>query len=342
MSMAQTDKDLDFSPKASGVGAAAVPRYILYGDAGSRADWFVNLERLERRGRERGWVIAPHTHPRFTQIMILARGGGEISIEGDTCAFARGSVVIVPPFRIHALRYTEETGGWVLTIDRMYLSDLLVRAPALAPVLGHPTVFEIAEGALASLEEELGKLARELEEGRVGAAIAAETHLMALLLLLLRNWPPGLDERGASGLRRALVLRYEALLDARYREQPPLTQIADALGVSVSQLRSACRAVTGLPPIALMHDRILSEAKRCLAYTGMSVAEIAQWLGFSEASYFSRFFTRLALKNPTMFRREQAFDGGGSTPSRDAAGRGLDTSATQRPIATGGPPSPPR
>lgn len=305
---------MDFSHQApaqiGSVSAAEVPRYILYGDASARPDWFVNVELLDQRCRERGWMIAPHTHPRFMQIIICEIGGGDMSIEGATIPFGPASILVIPPHRIHGFHYADATVGWVLTIENNYLADLLVRAPALKTVLEIPGVFDVDPAIIPAIGEQVAGLAEELGEMRAGNAIGAEIRLLSVLLLLLRNWPQADQQRKTSADSRSdLVGRYKELVERRYREQPALPAVADELGVSVSQLRLACKTIAGISPLEMMHDRILAEAKRCLIYTTMSVTEIADWVGFADGAYFSRFFRKASGQAPTDYRRRQDFSG---------------------------------
>ncbi|PDH68650.1 MAG: hypothetical protein CNE89_03215 [Sphingomonadaceae bacterium MED-G03] len=306
--MAVTENHLDFSPKMPGgnsVSAAAVPRYILYGDARDRSDWFVNVEPLDKRCRERGWIIKPHTHPRMTQIVYCQQGQGHMMIDGDNQAFAPGCVMVVPPHRIHGFHYAGAAQGWVITIETHYLDDLLIRAPELRHVLESGGVFPLAARCDAQVEPAMAALTEELQAGRRGGALGAEIQLMSVLLLFLRHWP--VQDRPDAVLtgRAELVRRFRLLVEAQYRRQPRVSDLAAQLCVSVSQLRLACKSVTGMSPIELLHDHLLAEAKRCLAYTPMSVSEIAHRLGFSDAAYFSRFFAKLASMPPTAFRRQQ-------------------------------------
>ena len=90
----------------------------------------------------------------------------------------------------------------------------------------------------------------------------------------------------------ALVVRYRDLIEQHYREERRLEFYADRLAVTPARLNAACRARLGTTASGLLHDRILTEAKRCLIYTGMSVAEVGYALGFDDPAYFSRFFSK--------------------------------------------------
>jgi AraC family transcriptional regulator, transcriptional activator of pobA len=302
--MAETENHLDFSLRLpSSDGIAAVPRYILYGDASDRPDWFVNIEPLDKRCRERGWVIKPHTHPRMTQIVFCREGSGHMTIDGDSVPFAPGCVMVVPPHRIHGFDYATAANGWVITIETHYLDDLLIRAPDLRRVLQSAGVFALADIGDKGVNAAMERLADELQAGQKGGAVGAEIQLMSVLLLFLRLWPVVERAEPMLSSRADLVRRFRAIVEQSYRQQPPLPDMAAQLGVSVSQLRLACKSVTGIAPIEIVHDHLLAEAKRCLAYTPMSVSEIADRLGFSDAAYFSRFFTKRASMPPTAFRK---------------------------------------
>ncbi|MEG3166244.1 helix-turn-helix domain-containing protein [Sphingomonas sp. PB2P19] len=302
--MAKPENRMDFSPKpaAGSVTATTTPNYVLYGDTGTPPDWFVNLEPLEQRSSERGWIIAPHTHPRFTQVILCRDGGGEMTIDGERRAFGPASVMVVPPFRIHGFDYAEATSGWVLTIENNYLAGLLVRAPALEVVLRDPGVFGLDPAILPACEAELDGLAAELESRAISSAIGAEIRLLSILLLLLRHWPAKAPSPAVHGGRAETVRRFKDIVEHRFRKHPALPEIARELGVSVSQLRLACNSVAGMSPMALLHDRVVAEAKRCLAYSNMSIAEIADWLGFTDTAYFSRFFAKATSQTASCYR----------------------------------------
>lgn len=286
---------------AGSLSGGAVPRYSLYGDATSRRGWTLNIEPLDRRARDRDWTILPHVHSTFTQLVFVAKGGGTMSIDGEECPFEAPCVLVVPTFHVHGFGYRDPSDGIVLTMEDSYLAEVLVRAGELTAMLRSGGAFALSAPAWRRIAAGLKNLTAELALARAGQAIAAEIQVLQLLLSLLRDRPPecrpGAPERGE------VVERFLSLVERRFRDRPSVAELASEIAMTHAQLRKACRASTGMLPLSILHDRVLAEAKRCLAYTSMSIAEIAYSMGYDDVAYFTRFFTKKIGISPSAFRR---------------------------------------
>jgi AraC family transcriptional activator of pobA len=53
----------------------------------------------------------------------------------------------------------------------------------------------------------------------------------------------------------------------------------------------------------VLHQRLMLEARRNLQYTTMTVTQLSDYLGFSDATYFP-FFRRYSGVSPKTFRNE--------------------------------------
>lgn len=104
------------------------------------------------------------------------------------------------------------------------------------------------------------------------------------------------------GLPDTLAQRYRGLLEQHFRSHEPLSYYSGALGVSPDHLSRICKKVTGQSALDLLHDRLMLEARRLLAYTPMSIAEVALQLGYEDPAYFSKFFTRHIGDTPSAYR----------------------------------------
>ena len=98
------------------------------------------------------------------------------------------------------------------------------------------------------------------------------------------------------------VMRFRELVEKHYRNHPPLDFYARKLGVTTARLNACCRVTTGKSSLALINDRLLTEAKRNLVYSDMTINEIGAGLGYTDPGYFNRFFSRNVGLSPGRFR----------------------------------------
>lgn len=127
-------------------------------------------------------------------------------------------------------------------------------------------------------------------------------HLSAILLRLSRIEPEGGPEVAARD--SAILARFRQEIDLRYAQTRQVEDYARLLGCSVRTLTRASLAATGRTAKQLVDERVALEAKRMLAESDLSVAEVGHRLGFSEPTNFGRFFTRIVGIPPGQFRTQ--------------------------------------
>ncbi len=283
-----------------------VPRYLLYGDTKASAeDWFANVEPLGERCRLSGWRIAPHSHPDFGQLVYVRSGRGVMAVDDKAIAFESPCVITVPVNSVHGFSYDQDTDGWVVTIADYYLRHFNSRLPPFAGLWSAPGVVALPRESedLDDLQAAIVKLERELAERDTSYMIGAEVQLMSILLVLLRRREtPQAGLEGGAPSQSRLVDDYRALIERYYQHGWKIARFAAALGVSLAQLRAACDAVAGMGPLKILQARILSEAKRSLIFSDMTIEQLAYGLGFSDPAYFARFFRKEAGEPPAAFR----------------------------------------
>ncbi|MCK8494665.1 helix-turn-helix transcriptional regulator [Spirosoma sp. RP8] len=101
---------------------------------------------------------------------------------------------------------------------------------------------------------------------------------------------------------KLLLKKYQAAIEEHFRELHQVSDYAALLHVSAGYLSEVMKAQSGQPAISHIHERLVLEARRMLFHTQHSLKEIAFDLGFSDASYFSRFFKRETDLTPAEYR----------------------------------------
>ena len=167
------------------------------------------------------------------------------------------------------------------------------------PHNGHELRLTTADEAF--VDDLLAKL--EVEHQRPGAwqhqmLGAGLAMLLTYLSRLYTEQFPG----GELSADQRLLRAYQASIEAHFRELHEVSAYAALLHISAGHLSEVVKAQSGKSAIKHLHERLVLEAKRLLFYTPQSLKELAYDLGFSEASYFNRFFKRETGLTPTEYR----------------------------------------
>ena len=95
------------------------------------------------------------------------------------------------------------------------------------------------------------------------------------------------------------------LVDTHFKEKKQVQDYAELLFRSPKTI-SNLFSEYGLPsPLKVIHDRVVSEAKRLLLYTNKSAKEIGIILGFEDIATFSRFFKKMAKESISEYRKKE-------------------------------------
>ena len=92
-------------------------------------------------------------------------------------------------------------------------------------------------------------------------------------------------------------------MSENYQGNPTVGEAAEAMAVSRSTITHSLREDTGKTFSQHLASVRIREAKRLLAYTDLSLSEIASRCGFSDQSYFTKVFRREINLTPGQFRR---------------------------------------
>ncbi|SEK61813.1 AraC family transcriptional regulator, transcriptional activator of pobA [Roseateles sp. YR242] len=283
---------------------ATVPKVRLYVERPEQQDkWFVNVGHVTDRGR---WRTEPHAHPGYGQIIFIRIGRGLMNLEGRSVPFEGPCALLLPTDCVHGLDYDSDVDKWVITVEVSYLSQVNAKLPEFTQLWNFPRIIAMdQEAEAAEMQALIAKLDHEAKTRGVGHVVATEAVLTELLLALVRGTGAELveaDTEGATRTATRLAERFRDLIDQHYRENLRLQHYASVMAVSENQLRAACVAATGLSPNKLIHARIITEAKRSLIFSDMTIEQIAYWLGFSDTAYFTRFFRKEVGQSPSQFR----------------------------------------
>ena len=298
---------------ANHTGNAALPTYALYGEQRRRqATEALHVERIAERSQRHDWEIQPHRHESLFQILHIQQGSAQAALDGASPALQGPCVLLVPALVPHGFVFAPQVEGTVITVLEPHLQRLLHNAPPLAARLMRPQWrhWPAGDAGAAAVSAAVAQLQASYADSGAWRDLALDAALLQLAVALGRQLPDEGRPPAATpvGGARALghVRRFQALVEAQFRSQPTLARLARELGITPTQLNRVCHQVLGHAALAVLHGRLVLEAQRDLAYTALSIKQIAGGLGFADAGYFTRFFQRQTGHTPSAWRDRRA------------------------------------
>jgi AraC family transcriptional regulator, transcriptional activator of pobA len=290
--------------------ANALPLFHLYGDPpDDQAFDFIHVETIASRSSIHDWTIRAHRHRNLFQILLIERGGGEMTFDAAKFAFTAPAAILVPAAIAHGFRFEPNvTDGWVLTFTEDAAGALADReAVARLRALSAQPIIPLGE---ETERARLSALCTELYEEH---SLAREGYRMALrgLLVLVAI---GVARLAASRARTGsvtlqpadcTVAQLRALVDEHFRKERMLSFYAEQLDMTVDRLNDHVKRSTGVTAGHLIRQRVLTEAKRQLVFTTQPIHDIAEELAFADPSHFARFFRKQTGTTPHAFRDQR-------------------------------------
>jgi AraC-like DNA-binding protein len=248
--------------------------------------------------------------PTFHALMLTTAGHGTVEVDFVSQGCRPGTLLWVRPGQ--ALRIVANgLAAAVVTFDQRLAGEhwpAQPDAPARWQLEGEDEDAVISEFAQLGVDCERhhsGPLAADLLRHQL-------TVLLLRIALLTRATAP-------VGAEARTFARFRSRLEAGHGQSRRVEDYAEEMGCSVRTLTRASLAITGRTAKQVVDDRVALEARRLLACTTLSVAEVGRLLGFPEPTNFGRFFHREAGVSPGQFRSDISRNGRGPIPQQRRA-----------------------
>lgn len=237
---------------------------------------------------------------------LVERGCCRFGLDFEEHVLSEGEILCVRPGQMHRLVESVQVKASVLFVDAAFVDDADRRTFAEfafrpRPLRPDGALREELSALFDMIDRWLGILSGRSDTGEPGRIVQRLANVAAGMVAdAVRQYLlPG------EGPRRAvdLTLAFRDLLDREHLLPGGPARYAAELHVSPGYLNEAVRSVTGESVGRCIRNELMLRAKRLLVHTSLDVRRIAFELGFEDAAYFSRLFTREAGISPSAFRR---------------------------------------
>jgi AraC family transcriptional activator of pobA len=283
------------------------PRYALYGEflEQARPD-YLHYETIRERSIKHNWSIRPHRHDNLYQVFHFATPGVHIRLGSETALTRQPVVLLVPPLVMHGFQFPPTIQGGVISIAVSHMNAIAAAYEIPHRLFASPLQLGPEDELFNSVTARFAQLAHDFANVHLYRNFVLENGFRAVVLGFARTFQDRLELANphlASGQERH-VRRFCATLEHNFRSQKTVRFYADNVGLSPVHLTRLTRAILGMSPLEAVAARRLIEAKRLLRFTQYAVHEVAHQLGFSDVSYFSRFFKKQTGQSPQRYRKQ--------------------------------------
>lgn len=246
-----------------------------------------------------------HRHS-FYEILHIEQGKGMHIIDFKPYSVEPASLYFLSPGQVHFWELSGPLQGSAIMFTEEFLlsssseQSLINELAFFHNVFGSPHLI-LSRDQDESIHEIIRHMQKEYLSNEYGRVSVLQSCLRILLIRIQRMFPAD-RIKGCSVQPSSLVNNFKKIVWEHFLTQRNVSFYADKLGVSEAHLYEVVKRITGVTPGQIIRNEIVIEAKRQLAHTDLSIAEIGYKLDFEDPSYFARFFSRETGKSPRAFR----------------------------------------
>lgn len=233
-----------------------------------------------------------HKHKAYFEIVYLSKGSGTHTIDYDTYPIDGPVIFTIRQDQLHFWDITSKPEGYVSIIKKDFISNSL-------------------DGELKALLTELSSynylpLKNAQRITQLFEFLSTEENLTAIEGLLKALIAKILEE--AKQLKNIKLpakgefQRFLEILSDAENLQNNVAYYAEQLHITPQGLNNICRQAVQHSASKVIADHIISEAKRMLIYTDLSVHQIGEQLHFKDPSHFVKYFKRYEEITPKQYR----------------------------------------
>jgi len=248
-------------------------------------------------------LLVPHRKDHYL-IVFIRRANTRQWIDMTPVMIKDNTVYFTGPNRIIVKEEFVQLWSTGIAFTKEFLSLQENASLLQLPIIQNPQngcEIQLEKADIVFLEDILARLNTEYLTPSEWQQRMLTAYLTVLLTYLSRLYTEQHKEIEVS-VDKLLLKSFQAKINECFRELHEVGDYASLLNISAGHLSDVVKMQSGKPAIKHIHERLVMEARRSLFHTSNSLKEIAFDLGFSDASYFNRFFKRETGATPAEYR----------------------------------------
>lgn len=242
-----------------------------------------------------------HAHADAVELILICSGSSEYLIHDKKVVIKAGDLLVYNAGVVHdeVSGPDMEVGSYCVGVGGLHMPGLRENA-LISDEKGY--VFPTGR-YFEDMKELFVMMFRNLAAGEPHAELFCTSLLHALLVSVL-TVTEGVGETRENPADEPHILgsRIKDYIDRHYMEPITLQSMGEALRISPYYLSHVFKQMSGYSPVQYLLRRRIGEAQTLLITTELSVARIAEMVGYDSQSYFNLQFTKNVGMPPSRYR----------------------------------------
>ena len=242
-----------------------------------------------------------HAHADAVELILICSGSSEYLIHDKKVVIKAGDLLVYNAGVVHdeVSGPDMEVGSYCVGVGGLHMPGLRENA-LISDEKGY--VFPTGR-YFEDMKELFVMMFRNLAAGEPHAELFCTSLLHALLVSVL-TVTEGVGETRENPADEPHILgsRIKDYIDRHYMEPITLQSMGEALRISPYYLSHVFKQMSGYSPVQYLLRRRIGEAQTLLITTELSVARIAEMVGYDSQSYFNLQFTKNVGMPPNKYR----------------------------------------
>ena len=231
-------------------------------------------------------VFAPH---KDYELIYMLGGVLEITLDGEEITLEKGDVISIKPGSRLTIRTPENMKDWTRYYWIHYYGT---RSGEPMQECGLESGIKYTVNDSDELFEYYEKMFAEFRSRTSSFDYATALYLRCIILAISRSLGERVGELFAS-------IRY---IHSHIKDEISVADLAAMEYLGVSRYREKFKRTTGVSPLEYITELRIAKACDLLGRGGMSIAEVAESVGYSDRHYFQRTFKRITGTTPGAYK----------------------------------------
>lgn len=251
----------------------------------------------------------PNYLAEYSALVLCTNGSMVISIENEITNISKNQLIGFKPFlSIKEIEISSDCEVTILAVHNNLTPQITDKIKALEPLyilnLSFYSKIDVTEKQMSEINqliqfffEKINAKDSILKHQKSNAIFTVL--LYEIIDLFIHN-----KIQNSRGLTKAKLITsdFVTMLNTNINQKKGVEYFAEKLNITPKHLISSVKSITKETPRKMIDKMILNQAKKLLIKKEKSIQEIAEQLGFSDASAFTKFFKRNQGETPKNYQ----------------------------------------